>query len=61
MEKLRITMVKSLIGSKPVHKENMASLGLKKINQTKLVANTPDIRGKIQKVVHLLKIEEYTE
>lgn len=58
MNQLIITQVKSQIGSKPVHRKVMASLGLRKIGQQTTQPNNPQTRGKIAKVVHLVKVEE---
>lgn len=58
MEKMKITLVRSLIGNRRSLREVVISLGLKKINSSVLHNATPDIVGKINKVRHLLKVEE---
>lgn len=59
MEKqLKITLVKSLIGTKPLHRKNAEALGLKKIGQTVEHPDNPQIRGIVDKVIHLVKVEE---
>ena len=58
MSQLIITQVKSRIGSKPVHRKVMDSLGLRKIGQQTTQPDNPQTRGKIAKVVHLVKVEE---
>ena len=58
MAKIKVTLVKSLIGRK---KDNIATanaLGLRKINKTVEHEDTPQIRGMINKVDYLLKVEE---
>jgi large subunit ribosomal protein L30 len=50
--------VKSGIGRPEKHKRVLQSLGLRKLNKSKIFDNTPNIRGMIVKVNHLLKVEE---
>jgi large subunit ribosomal protein L30 len=56
--KLKITLVKSTIGSKPLHKKNVEALGLKKIRQTVEMPDNDQTRGMIDKVKHLVEVEE---
>ncbi|MDR0969128.1 MAG: 50S ribosomal protein L30 [Lentimicrobiaceae bacterium] len=58
MKKARITQVRSGIGRPLDQKDTLRSLGFKKMNQTLEVTMTPDIAGMVNKVKHLLKIEE---
>ncbi len=58
VKKLRITLQRSTIGQQKSLKANVEALGLRKINQTVEHADTPVIRGMINKVSHLLKVEE---
>ena len=55
---LKITQIKSQIGYKPKAKLTLAALGLKKINQSVQKADSPQIRGMINKVDYLVKVEE---
>jgi large subunit ribosomal protein L30 len=55
---LKITLVKSTIGSKPQHRKNIEALGLKKLHQTVEKPDNPQMRGMIAKVDHLVKVEE---
>lgn len=57
-EKLRITLVKSTIGAVPKNKKTVAALGLHKIGQTKEFPDNESMRGMIQNVKHLVKVEE---
>ena len=57
-KKLRITLVKSTIGSKPHQKKVVEALGLKKIRQSVELEDSPSTRGAIAKVSHLLQVEE---
>ena len=57
-KKLKITLVKSLIGRLPSHLATVKGLGLRKLNQTVELADTKEIRGMVNKVNYLLKVEE---
>ncbi len=57
-DKLRITLVKSTIGAIPKHKATVAALGLKKLNKTVEKPDNAAIRGMIDQVKHLVKVEE---
>ncbi len=58
MAKLKITLEKSLIGRKKDHIATVNALGLRKIGKIVEHDDTPQIRGMIQKVSYLLKVEE---
>lgn len=58
MAKLKVTLVKSVIGSKKDQIATVEALGLKKIRDVKEHADNPQIRGMINKVSHLVKYEE---
>jgi large subunit ribosomal protein L30 len=58
MARLKITQVKSRIGTKQNHRETLRSLGLRKINQTVVKDDRPEIRGMTNTVRHLVKVEE---
>jgi len=55
---LRITLVKSTIGEKPKTRAAVRSLGLRKIRQTTERPDTPDVRGLVAVVSHLVEVEE---
>ncbi len=57
-KKLRITLVKSPIGYSKRQKETVRSLGLRRLQSSVVHDDTPPIRGMIQKVSHLVKVEE---
>lgn len=56
--KLKITLVKSTIGTKPQHRKTIEALGLRKIRQTVEKIDNPQMRGMIHKVRHLVEVEE---
>jgi large subunit ribosomal protein L30 len=58
MAKVRITQIKSKIGSPERQKRTLQALGLNRINATVEVEATPQIMGMIRKVTHLVKVEE---
>jgi large subunit ribosomal protein L30 len=58
MKKLKLTLVKSPIDRPERQKLTLKALGLNKTNSAKEVEATPQILGMIQKVNHLLKVEE---
>ena len=58
MKSLKVTLKKSVIGSNTKQRATVAGLGLRKINQTRHLQNTPAIRGMIKKVLHLVEVEE---
>ena len=55
---LRITLVKSRIGSKPKQRGTLRALGLRRIDQTVELPDRPEIRCMIAKVPHLVRVEE---
>ena len=55
--KIKVTLIKSLIGRLEAHKACARGLGLKKINQTVEVIDTPENRGMINKISYLLRSE----
>lgn len=55
---IKVTQVKSPIGRKDYQEKNLIGLGLNKLNRSKLLEDTPSIRGMINKVSHLVEVEE---
>lgn len=55
---IRITLRRSVIGSKPKTRATVEGLGLRKIDQTVTHVDSPSIRGMIHKVSHLVEVEE---
>jgi large subunit ribosomal protein L30 len=56
-KKIKVTLVKSVIGTKPEHRACVRGLGLRRLNHTVEVIDTPANRGMINKVSYLLKCE----
>ena len=55
---LKVTLVKSAIGSKPKARGTMRALGLRRIKSTNVLPDRPEIRGMIARVPHLVQVEE---
>ena len=58
MAKIKVTLIKSTIGAIENQKANVAALGLKKIGSFNILEDGPVVRGMIDKVSHLIKVEE---
>ena len=56
-KKIKVTLVKSLIGTRPEHRACVRGLGLRRLNHSVEVVDTPANRGMINKVSYLLKYE----
>jgi large subunit ribosomal protein L30 len=57
MKKIKITLLKSVAGIRQTHRATVRGLGLKKINQAVELADTPAVRGMINKVAYLVRID----
>ena len=57
-DKLKITLVKSTIGAIPKHKKTVEALGLRKVNKTVEMPDNAAVRGMVDQVRHLVKVEE---
>jgi large subunit ribosomal protein L30 len=58
MGKIKITQVKSAIDRPKKQKETIKALGLKKVNQSVVLEATPQVLGMVEKVNHLVTVEE---
>lgn len=56
--KIKITLVKSMIGRPEKHRKVLRGMGLNKVNKTVLLEDTPSVRGMIHKINHLVHAEE---
>ena len=54
---VKVTLVKSPIGTKADHRATVLGLGLKKIRQTRELEDTPAVRGMINKIAYLVRVE----
>jgi len=58
MGKIKLTQVRSIIDRPKRQKDTMKALGLRKMNQTVVKDASPQVLGMVNKVKHLLKVEE---
>ena len=58
---LKITLVKSMIGRPEKHRKVLRGMGLRKLNKTVELKDTPSVRGMIEAVSHMVKVEEKTD
>lgn len=61
MAKIKVTLVRSTIGAIPKHKKTVEALGLRKINSFNVHEDNAAIRGMVDQVKHLVKVEEVNE
>jgi large subunit ribosomal protein L30 len=59
--KIKVTQIRSTIGRKSDQKRTIEALGLGKINRSRIHDDNPVIRGMVNKVCHLVKVEEIGE
>jgi large subunit ribosomal protein L30 len=58
MGSLKITLVRGLVGTTQDQRATVASLGLRRIRQSVVRPDVPEVRGAVKKVLHLVKVEE---
>ena len=56
-KKIKVTLVKSIIGTKQSHRATVRGLGLRRMHHTVELADTPEIRGMVNKMSYLVKCE----
>ena len=56
-KKLKVTLVKSVIGTKRDHRATVRGLGLRRLNSSSVLEDTPAVRGMINKIAYLVKCE----
>lgn len=57
-KQVKVTLVKSLIGTKQSHRATVRGLGLRRLNSSSVLVDTPAVRGMINKVSYLVKCED---
>jgi large subunit ribosomal protein L30 len=60
-DQLSVTQVKSTTGTKPVHRKTMKALGLSGIGRSTTLPDSPDVRGMLARVTHLITVEAAAE
>ena len=58
MAQIKVTQVRSAIGTKPNQRQTLRSLGLKRIYDSVVQEDRPEIRGMVATVPHLVRVEE---
>ncbi len=61
MAQLKVTQTGSSIGTKPKQRGTLRALGLGRIGKSRVHTDSPDVRGQIQKVPHLVSVETLSE
>jgi large subunit ribosomal protein L30 len=57
-EQINVTLIRSPIGAQPKHRECVRGLGLKRMHQTVTLEDTPSVRGMVNKVYYMVRVEE---
>jgi len=57
-KQIKVTLVRSVIGTKQAHRDTIRGLGLRRLNSTKVLVDTPEVRGMIRKVDYLVTVSE---
>jgi large subunit ribosomal protein L30 len=58
VKQIKVTLVRSPIGFQPKHRECVRGLGLKKMNQTVVLEDTPSVRGMVNRVEYMVRVEK---
>jgi large subunit ribosomal protein L30 len=57
-KQIKVTLVRSPIGFQPKHRECVRGLGLKRMNHTVVLEDTPSVRGMVNKINYMVRVEE---
>ena len=57
-KQIKVTLVRSPIGFQPKHRECVRGLGLKRMHQTVVLEDTPAIRGMVNRIDYMVRVEE---
>ena len=57
-KQIKVTLVRSVIGTKQDHRDTIRGLGLRRVNSSRVLNDTPEVRGMIRKVDYLVTISE---
>jgi large subunit ribosomal protein L30 len=58
MDKIKVTLTRSTIGANARQRATVAGLGLRRVNHSRVLENTPAVRGMIKRVLHLVEVSE---
>lgn len=57
-KQIKVTLIRSVIGTKQDHRDTVRGLGLRRVNSSKVLIDTPEVRGMIRKVDYLVSVSE---
>jgi len=57
-KQVKVTLVRSVIGTKQSHRDTVRGLGLRRVNSSRVLADTPEVRGMIRKVAYLVAVAD---
>lgn len=57
-KQIKVTLVRSVIGTKKDHRDTIRGLGLRRVNSSRVLIDTPEVRGMIRKVDYLVTVSE---
>lgn len=57
-DQIRVTLIRSQIGRPDKHKAVLMGMGLNRVHKTVTLPDTPEVRGMVRKVEHLIRVEE---
>ncbi|SOE45988.1 LSU ribosomal protein L30p (L7e) [plant metagenome] len=57
-KQIKVTLVRSVIGTKQDHRDTVRGLGLRRVNSTKVLVDSPEVRGMIRKVDYLVTVSD---
>jgi large subunit ribosomal protein L30 len=57
-KQIKVTLIRSVIGTKESHRATVKGLGLRGINTSRVLIDTPEVRGMIRKVDYLVSVSE---
>jgi large subunit ribosomal protein L30 len=57
-KQIKVTLVRSPIGYQPKHRECVRGLGLKRMHQTVVLEDTPSVRGMVNKIYYMVRVDE---
>jgi len=57
-KQIKVQLIRSVIGTKQDHRDTVRGLGLRRMNSTSILVDTPEVRGMINKVSYLLAVSE---
>jgi len=57
-KQIKVTLVRSVIGTKQSHRDTVRGLGLGRINSSRVLQDTPEVRGMVNKVSYLVTVAE---